>query len=259
MFQFSGAKLREIDMASRAETTKARVTDSSISVVMITLNEEGAVAAVVNDIHRLYPQAEIVIVDSSNDRTAEIAAGLGCKVIKQFPPQGYGPAMHQAFVGASRDWVITMDCDATYPVESIAQLLEKINEGYDLVSASRLGRRPQNMPWENYLANRLFAFWAWIICGVESTDVHTGMRAYRKALLERFPYQPKGMALPVELQVGPASLGCKCIEIFIDYRSRIGQTKLKRIESTVWTLKRLWRWRFFCNQERTQLKGQLTF
>ena len=68
-------------------------------------------------------------------------------------------AMHKAFVSASRDWIITMDCDATYPIQAIDQLLEKINNGHDLVSASRLGTRPKNMPLANYFANRLFAFW----------------------------------------------------------------------------------------------------
>ena len=224
---------------------------------MITLNEEAAIGKVVDDIRRLYPAAEIVIVDSSTDRTAEIAIALNCKVVKQYPPRGYGPAMHQAFVGASRDWVITLDCDATYPVEAIEQLLEKINEGYDLVSASRLGKRPENMPRENYLANWLFAFLARTMCGVESTDVHTGMRAYSKSLLEHFPYKSQGMALPVELQVGPAAIGYKCTEIFIDYHPRIGESKLQKLSSTIWTVKRLWRWRSFLNTERTKLVKQL--
>jgi len=234
-----------------------KITDESISIVMITLNEEAAIGKVVNDIHSLYPEAEIVVVDSGTDRTAEIATALNCKVVKQYPPQGYGPAMHQAFVSASRDWIITMDCDATYPVAAIEQLLKKINEGYDLVSASRLGKRPDNMPAENYLANWLFAFFARIICGVISTDVHTGMRAYSRAVLEHFPYNPRGMALPVELQVGPASIGYKCTEIFIDYHPRIGESKLQRIAGTIWTIKRLWRWRFFLNKERTQLTEKL--
>ncbi len=191
-------------------------TDKSTSVVMITLNEEGAIAKVVKDIRKVSPEAEIVVVDSSKDRTAEVAADLGCKVVKQFPPKGYGPAMDLALTSASRDYVITMDCDDTYPVEAIKTLLDKaVNEGYDLVSASRLGKRPEHMPFANYLANWLFALSARIICGIECTDVHTGMRIYRKSLLEKFPYQPAGLALPVELQVGPASLGYKCAEIFM--------------------------------------------
>ena len=88
-----------------------------LTVSMITMNEEGAVAKVIADIKRVAPDAEILLVDSSKDRTAEIAQELGCRVIKQFPPQGYGPAMDRAVREASGEVVITLDCDDTYPVE----------------------------------------------------------------------------------------------------------------------------------------------
>jgi glycosyltransferase involved in cell wall biosynthesis len=233
--------------------TTGNFSGRNLSVVMITLNEERAIAKVVNDIRQVVPDAEIVVVDSSKDRTAEIAGELGCVVIKQFPPKGYGPAMDKALTGGSREIVVTLDCDDTYPVAAINTLLDEVNKGNDLVSASRLGKRPDAMPFSNYLANCLFAWLAWFICGVHSTDVHTGMRAYRRTLINDFPYDPNGAALPVELQVGPASLGYKCSEFFIDYLPRIGESKLKKIESTVWTIKRLWRWRFFANPERASL------
>ena len=66
-----------------------------LTISMITLNEERAVAKVVHDIRGVAPDAEIFLVDSSKDRTAEIAMELGCRVFKQFPPQGYGPAMNR--------------------------------------------------------------------------------------------------------------------------------------------------------------------
>lgn len=228
---------------------------SLVSVVMITLNEEGAIAKVVADIRRVLPQAEIVVVDSSSDRTAEIAGQLGCTVVRQFPPQGYGRAMDKALRSATRQYVCTLDCDDTYPVEDLKRVLDLMDQGFDLVSASRLGKRPDAMPFENYLANKLFAWLAWFICAVPSSDVHTGMRGYRKTLIESFPYNPHGPALPVELQVGPAALGYKCAEIFIDYRPRVGESKLDRIASTVWTVKRLWRWRWLLNSEKRALKG----
>ena len=67
-----------------------------VTVSMITMNEERAVAKVIRDIRSVVPDAEILLVDSSKDRTAEIATELGCRVLKQFPPQGYGPAMDRA-------------------------------------------------------------------------------------------------------------------------------------------------------------------
>jgi glycosyltransferase involved in cell wall biosynthesis len=224
---------------------------------MISLNEEKAIARMVNDIRRVVPAAEIVIVDSSSDRTAEIATELGCVVVKQVPPKGYGPAMGKALTTASRDIVITLDCDDTYPVEQIHELIRKMHEGYDLVSASRLGARPDNMPYPNYLANMLFGILAGAICGVRSTDVHTGMRAYKKSLLDAFPYNQNGNALPVELQVGPAALGFKCYEFFIDYKPRIGESKLEKWSGAVWTVKRLWRWRFFFNPEKAKVKKEM--
>src|SRR5690349_1904342 len=68
----------------------------NLTVTMITMNEEKAIAKVIGDIRQHVPQAEILVVDSSKDRTAEIAEGLGARVIKQFPPKGYGPAMDLA-------------------------------------------------------------------------------------------------------------------------------------------------------------------
>src|SRR5467141_3337384 len=101
---------------------------------MITLNEGRAVAKVVDDIRRVVPDAEIFLVDSSRDRTAEIATELGCRVFKQFPPRGYGPAMDRAVRDARGDVVVTLDCDDTYPVEAIPRLIALIDEGWDLVN-----------------------------------------------------------------------------------------------------------------------------
>src|SRR3954454_18748615 len=113
-----------------------------LTISMITLNEERAVAKVVRDIRGIVPDAEIFLVDSSNDNTAEIAKDLACRVFKQFPPKGYGPAMDRAVRDAAGNIVITLDCDDTYPVETIPALVSLIDDGYDLVNATRLAKRP---------------------------------------------------------------------------------------------------------------------
>jgi glycosyltransferase involved in cell wall biosynthesis len=212
-----------------------------LTVSMITMNEEGAVAKVIHDIQRVVPDAEILLVDSSKDRTAEIAQSLGCRVLKQFPPQGYGPAMDRAVREAAGDVVVTLDCDDTYPVEVIPQLVKLIDEGYDLVNTTRTWRRPKAMPYANYLANRAFALAARILHGLKTTDVHSGMRAYRKSMIDAVQWTARGAALPVDMYVIPFRRGYRVIEIPIDYRERIGTTTLHRFSSTAWTFKRLWR------------------
>lgn len=217
--------------------------NSALSVVMITLNEQEAISSVVQNIRKVTEPVEILIVDSSSDKTAEIAAALGCRVIRQHPAQGYGPALGLALKEAVGDVIVTMDCDDTYPPQAIIELMELIQAGYEIVSASRLVSRPEAMPASNYLANVIFARLAGIICGVKTTDVHTGMRAYRKSLIQKFDFDPHGMALPVELLVGPVSLGYKYKEIGIEYFERTGKSKLQPLPGTYWTLKRLWKWR----------------
>jgi glycosyltransferase involved in cell wall biosynthesis len=212
-----------------------------LTVAMITLNEERAVEKVVRDIRRVVPDAEILLVDSSRDRTAEIAESLGCRVIKQFPPKGYGPAMDRAVREGTGDVVITLDCDDTYPVEAIPAMLRMIDDGADLVNATRLARRPQAMPFANYLANRVFAWTARLLHGLKTTDVHSGMRAYRKSMIDQVQWDPNGPALPVDMIVIPFHKGFKVIDMPIEYRERIGASTLQRFKSTVWTFKRLWR------------------
>ncbi|HYC59583.1 MAG TPA: glycosyltransferase family 2 protein [Thermoanaerobaculia bacterium] len=212
-----------------------------LTVSMITMNEEGAVAKVIKDIQRVAPDAEVLLVDSSKDRTAEIAEELGARVIKQFPPQGYGPAMDRAVREASGDVVITLDCDDTYPVEAIPELRRLVEQdGYDLVNTTRVHKRPKAMPFANFLANRFFALGARVLHGLKTTDVHSGMRAYRKSMIDRVQWTAKGAALPVDMYVIPHRMGFRTIEIPIDYRERIGTTTLHRFSSTVWTFKRLW-------------------
>lgn len=221
----------------------------TITVAMITMNEEKAVAKVIDDIRAATAgfsnndaEIEILVVDSSKDRTAEIAAEKGARVLKQFPPQGYGRAMGRALSESAGDVVITLDCDDTYPAGRITDLAEMVLSGRtDLVNASRLESRPESMPFANYLANWTFAVVAWMVLGVKSTDLHSGMRAYRRTILQNVTFDPNGPALPVELLLKPALLGYRISEVFIPYNDRIGVTTLRRWESTVWTFKRIFR------------------
>lgn len=214
----------------------------ALTVAMITMNEEKAVTQVIQDIRRVVPEAEILLVDSSKDATPRIAETLGARVIRQFPPKGYGPAMDLALRSAGGAVVVTMDCDNTYPAERIPELARLVlDEGYDVVDASRLRGKPAAMPWLNYLANYGFALLASILFARRITDLHSGMRAYRKSMLEHLHYQAQGAALPVELLLRPIKLGLKVKMVFIDYRTRIGDSTMLPFQSAWWTLRRVLR------------------
>lgn len=215
-----------------------------ISVAMITMNEEKAVARVIEDICDALRgrEYEIVIVDSSRDATPNIAAGQGARVIRQFPPKGYGRAMGRVLQETRGDVVVTLDCDGTYPASEIPRLADMVLSGQcDLVNASRLERRPDSMPLGNYLGNWLFAVAGRLLLGVKSTDLHSGMRAYSRRVIQQVEFDPNGPALPVELLLKPVLEGFRFHEVFIPYGERIGETTLQRWSSTVWTFRRIFR------------------
>jgi glycosyltransferase involved in cell wall biosynthesis len=215
------------------------------AIVMITMNEEGSVCNVVRSLRRNVPGASITIVDSSTDRTAEIAAEEGVEVVRQFPPEGYGPAMLRALTHPDRDIVVTLDCDGTYPTDRIPELVESVRDGCAVAGTTRLaGGRPTAMPRLNYLANLLFNAFASILFARRVRDVHSGMRAYSRETIHGFTWHAAAPALPVDLLLIPMRAGLKTREVSIPYGERVGHSTLNRFSSTVWTFRRIVRSRF---------------
>lgn len=212
---------------------------------MITMNEEAAVARVLGEIKAVVPEAEILLVDSSRDRSEAIARELGARVIRQFPPRGYGPAMDLALRSATGEVIVTLDCDGSYPAAMIPVLARVItDEGYDLADGARLPRKPVSMPWINYLGNLGFGLVGSVLFLRWLPDLHSGMRAYRRSLIEELRYDPRGAALPVELLTRPIKIGRKVKIVPIDYHERIGRSTMRPLSSAWWTLRRLLRVRF---------------
>lgn len=219
----------------------------SVSVVMPTFNEEGAIEKVVEDIRRhtsAHP-TEILIVDSSSDRTAEIAKRLGVRVIAQ-KPQGHGIALRAAIQNASGDIVITADCDNTYPMEKIPELVRLITEeGYDLVSCNRLTRElTREMPLSNRLANMAFAAIVRLLYRIPTHDVTTGMFAMKKSIAHGIPWETN-YSFPAEIIIRSNLAKCRYVEVPIAYKLRIGEVTLNKWRSGKAYLRCFAKYRFF--------------
>jgi glycosyltransferase involved in cell wall biosynthesis len=204
-------------------------TFEDVSVVMGTYNEEEAIGTVLDDIERVTDgQAEVVCVDGSSDRTPEIAREHGARVIEQ-EPQGYGVAVEEAIRTPDRPIVVTTDCDDTYPMEQLPEFLDLINRGYDVVSGDRLYHGAEAMPAFNRLGNHLFALTASVLMGERVHDTTTGMRAYRREVVESIEWT-ENTGLSAELLIRPLMRGYDVREHPIEYRERKGETKLDPIE-----------------------------
>ncbi len=217
------------DATPTADDGNDEYTFDDLAVVMGTYNEEAAVGTVLSDVDRVTDgRAEVVCVDSSSDRTPEIAREHGATVIEQ-EPQGYGVAVREAVLTPDRPVVVTTDCDDTYPMEALPRFLALLNEGYDVVSGDRLYHGADAMPAFNRLGNAAFALLASVLTGTRVHDTTTGMRAYRRDLLQDIVWT-ENTGLSAELLLRPLIRGYDVREEPIEYRERKGETTLDPIE-----------------------------
>ena len=209
-----------------------RIECMKLSVVMATMNEEGAVSNVIGDALK-YGAAwspEIVVMDSSTDRTAEIASDLGAHVIRQ-EPQGHGAALRTAMLAAKGDVILTTDCDETYPMDYIPRFMELIEKAsYDAVSGNRIHGENRTMPLANRMANWLFAALVRLLYRIPTHDVTTGMHALRRDVVHSIPWKTN-YSFPAELIIRTAQRGFRWHEMKIPYRERTGDVTLNRFRS----------------------------
>src|SRR5213080_4846760 len=108
----------------------------SITVIIPCLNEEQGIERIL----RAMPDFvdEVVVVDNnSTDRTSEVAASLGAKVVRE-EVRGYGRAYKRGFADATSDIIITLDGDHSYPVDALSYLIEAFRHlEVDFLNASR--------------------------------------------------------------------------------------------------------------------------
>jgi glycosyltransferase involved in cell wall biosynthesis len=200
-------------------------TFDDVAVVMGTYNEEAAIGTVLADIDSVTDgRASVVCVDGSDDRTAEIASEHGARVIEQ-EPQGYGVAVRAALLAADRPVVVTTDCDDTYPMAQLPRFLDLVNDGADVVSGDRLSPGADSMPALNRAGNRAFALLASALVGRRVRDTTTGMRAYRREVVESIAWT-ENTGLSAELLMRPVVRGYDVREVPIPYHERKGETKL---------------------------------
>ena len=209
--------------------TDGPYTLDDVTVAMGTYNEEAAIETVLSDIDEVTDgRASVVCVDGSSDRTPEIAREHGATVIEQ-EPQGYGVAVAAALRAADTPVVVSTDCDDTYPMERIPDFLDRINEGYDVVSGDRLYWGADTMPAFNRFGNAAFAAITSLLVGERVHDTTTGMRAYRKDVIEDIDWT-QNTGLSAELLIRPLCRNYDVVEEPIAYAERLGETKLDPLE-----------------------------
>lgn len=230
---------------------------TTLTVVIPAYNEENGIAAIMqrvlavkDDLKKVdVSELELLVVnDGSKDRTCEVAsqvASQDCavRVVSHLKNKGYGAALKTGFAASKGDLVGFLDADGTYPPEYFPNLCKAALEGGDLVIGSRMMGADSKMPVTRRIGNLFFAGLLTVLGSQRVTDSASGMRVFKREVLERVFPLPDGLNLTPVMSTRALHENLKVVEVAIPYSERVGRSKLSVIrdgrifmESIVWTV-----------------------
>jgi glycosyltransferase involved in cell wall biosynthesis len=207
------------------------VEDIELSIVIPALNEEVTIGRFVDWCHEGISAAgiaaEILIIDSSTDRTAEIALEHGARVLKT-PKRGLGRAYIDALDHIRGRYVLMGDADCTYDFRDIAAFVASFRDGAEFVMGSRFkgsiedGAMP---PLHRYFGTPLTTLILNVMYGTRFSDIHCGMRGITLDAFKRMNLASQSWEYASEMVVKSVHLGLRSEEVpvrfFKDQKGRL--------------------------------------
>jgi glycosyltransferase involved in cell wall biosynthesis len=236
-----------------------------ISIVIPALNEETGIESVINQIaaaelSKAGFDTEIIIVDNnSGDRTAEIARRCGAIVIPE-KKRGYGSAYKTGLDKASGEIIVTGDADMTYPFDQTAELVRYLlDNDLDFLNTNRLGSPCRGIEaCIHVLGTLVLTLMMKTFFKCPFRDSQSGMWIFRREVWENISVKSDGMPFSQEIKIEAFLRGFRCAEVPIEYRPRVGDSKLHAV-SDGWAAMKHLVWRRFKKEKLEKEKKKAVY
>lgn len=206
----------------------------NLSIIIPARNEEAGLDRILPVLRQQYRDAEIIVVDDGSiDSTAAVCESYNVSRLAQPYSKGNGAAIKRGALAASGDVLVFMDADNQHDPQDVPRLLEKLEEGYDLVVGARSGFASQASMarWSaNAFYNRLAS---WMV-GQRIEDLTSGFRVVRRRKFLGFLYLlPNGFSYPTTSTMAFFRAGYSVGFVPITVRSRIGKSHINLLRDGV--------------------------
>jgi len=212
-----------------------------ISIIIPCLNEEKAISACIDEAYKAILKyklsAEIIVSDNgSSDNSLNIIKDkqkfIPNLILTEEKEKGYGFVYLKGLSLAQGKYIFMADGDNSYNFLEINKFIEKLEKGADLVIGNRFaGKMHYNaMPKiHKYIGNPILSYLVRVLFKTKIKDIHSGSRALRKDILNQLNLKTGGMEFASEMIIKASKKRLKVEEVEIEYRPRIGSSKLKTI------------------------------
>lgn len=197
---------------------------TKLSVVVPLLNEEPNVAPLVESVRTALEGRDwelLLVDDGSTDGTAAVAASAAeddprVRLVRLARNYGQATAMQVGFERAGGDVVVSLDGDLQNDPADIPRLLDRLEEGYDLVAGHRSDRKDafltRTLP--SRMANAMIRW----VTGTSLRDNGCSLKAYRREVLERMHLYSDMHRFVAPLAAGTA--GARVAEVEVRHHPR---------------------------------------
>ena len=218
-----------------------------ISVIIPTYNEKKNIEILIPKIERLLQNRfkndfEIVVVDdNSPDGTANSVIKLNKKygnarVIVRKGRKGIGNALKEGYNNAKGDLIISTDADLSFDAEDMLRLVQKIEEGYDLVVGSRhiysnYYEKPDLQTKIKGFVSKYGNIMVRVLSGVDIRDFSANFRIIKKSIWNRLKISDNTNSMLLEMILKTRYKGYKIAEIPVKFKDRLyGKSKLNLVK-----------------------------
>jgi glycosyltransferase involved in cell wall biosynthesis len=204
-----------------------------LSIVLPAKNEAESLDALLEEIARLHPRVELVVIDDgSTDATAQVARDACAQVLRHPYSMGNGAAIKSGARTAKGEILVFMDADGQHDPQDIARLIERLDEGYDMAVGARQAGSQANRG--RGLANGFYNRFASLIVGQRIEDLTSGFRAVRAAKFREFLYLfPNGFSYPTTVTMAFFRAGYAVSYVPIHAGKRVGKSHLRPIRDGI--------------------------
>jgi glycosyltransferase involved in cell wall biosynthesis len=214
---------------------------NTVSVVFPAYNEAANIARAVHDFRAISAVDEVLVVDNnSRDGTGDLARQAGARVVVE-PKQGYGYALQRGLREAGGDYIVLAEPDGTFVAKDVVKLLAYADE-LDMVMGTRTTREliweQANMGWFLRVGNWAVAKLLQLLFdGPSLSDCGCTLRLIRREAAQQLADQLTvgGSHFLPEMVVLALLNGLRIVEVPVNYRARVGESKITG--SRVTTLK----------------------
>jgi len=212
-----------------------------LTIIIPAYNEEKSIKQTLDELisfckNSLRSYQIILVDDASTDSTQLIAQShREVTVLKNPTNIGYGGSIKRALLEARYDYILIIDADGTYPAEEIKKLLP-FSQDFDMVIGARVGKHYRGSIFKA-ISRKVFYVLVKYVTGEKIPDVNSGLRIFKKDKIMKFYDRLcSGFSFTTTITIALISTGHLVKHVNIDYRKRIGRSKVRFLRDSLRTL-----------------------